>query len=287
VTSVPAIKLVIVGHIAFNEDRTPYGRRVSLGGSAYYCARGASILAGQGIGLVASIGREPLGNRLLELGVDLRGVMRRADQPTARFTVTQSAHNTREFEAHPGGAMQTRPQLLPSAYEEAEHFHLATMPPSEQMTWLRRLRRVNPAAAISIDTFEAYVEQAPAETRAVVEAADMIFANEQEAHRLALRGWLDRQLVLKLGARGAVLIAGSHQIHAAAPRIRAVDTTGAGELLAGVLLAERTAGLDQEVALQHAVSVASASVSDFGVDHWAVHAALFRAREAMRPRSLV
>jgi hypothetical protein len=31
----PAVELVIVGHLAWNEDRTPSGTRTSRGGAAY------------------------------------------------------------------------------------------------------------------------------------------------------------------------------------------------------------------------------------------------------------
>jgi sugar/nucleoside kinase (ribokinase family) len=45
-----------------------------------------------------------------------------------------------------------------------------------------------------------------------------------------------------------------------------VDTTGAGEVLAGAFLSMRAMGVPDPVALRHAVAVASAKVTEFGVD---------------------
>jgi sugar/nucleoside kinase (ribokinase family) len=52
----------------------------------------------------------------------------------------------------------------------------------------------------------------------------------------------------------------------AAPASELVDSTGAGEVLAGVFLALRAAGVPVRAALGYGVRAASAKVAEFGVD---------------------
>jgi len=66
-----------------------------------------------------------------------------------------------------------------------------------------------------------------------------------------------------------------------------VDTTGAGDVLAGAFLALRSVGVDVRAALRHAVAIASASVVDFGVDGVDVQAALSHTRQIFAPRAAI
>ena len=64
--------------------------------------------------------------------------------------------------------------------------------------------------------------------------ADVVVVNESEAG--AWR-WAVPHLVITQGARGATYIADSHEVDVAAPPVEPVDTTGAGDVFAGVLAA--------------------------------------------------
>ena len=129
---------------------------------------------------------------------------------------------------------------------------------------------------LSADVFEPFVRQFPEATRRVVRVADVVFMNEEEAAllRATEQPWPPGDVVLKRGAAGAAYYHGSpapaspiSPICAPAPPTRAVETTGAGDLLAGAFLALRMRGVSPGRALDAAVRVASASVTDFGVDH--------------------
>ena len=52
-----------------------------------------------------------------------------------------------------------------------------------------------------------------------------------------------------------------------APSVEVVDTSGAGDTLAGVFLAEKAKGISDEKALEDGVNTASKTVTDFGVEH--------------------
>jgi ribokinase len=74
----------------------------------------------------------------------------------------------------------------------------------------------------------------------------------------------DRAVLVSLGARGAMLVAGGRAQTIAAPRVEAVDTVGAGDTLNGALAAGIAAGLDLHEAARRAVLAASLSVAREG-----------------------
>jgi ribokinase len=72
-------------------------------------------------------------------------------------------------------------------------------------------------------------------------------------------------LLVTLGATGAVLVRrGAPPIDIKAPRVKAVDATGAGDALNGALAAALAVGLDLEMACRRAVVAASLSVTRAG-----------------------
>jgi ribokinase len=77
--------------------------------------------------------------------------------------------------------------------------------------------------------------------------ADVVVVNEAEAHTWH---WPVPHLVITRGARGATHIADGHEVTVAAPAVEPVDTTGAGDVFAGVLAAGWPA--DPQHALQRA-----------------------------------
>jgi ribokinase len=64
--------------------------------------------------------------------------------------------------------------------------------------------------------------------------ADVVIANESEADEWS---WRPTHLVVTLGARGARYVGADGDFQVPAPAVKAVDTTGAGDVFAGVLAA--------------------------------------------------
>ncbi len=82
------------------------------------------------------------------------------------------------------------------------------------------------------------------------------------------------RLLLTLDQDGAVLLHGSRApVRVAAPAVRPVDTTGAGDCLIGVFLAAWLNGTPDATALRHAVAAASRSVTVAGAQEMALSAA--------------
>jgi ribokinase len=65
-------------------------------------------------------------------------------------------------------------------------------------------------------------------------AADVVITNEEEAEQWP---WRPEHLVVTLGARGARYVGTDGEYTVSAPAVDAVDTTGAGDVFAGVLAA--------------------------------------------------
>lgn len=97
----------------------------------------------------------------------------------------------------------------------------------------------------------------------------MVFLNEEELRILQQFGELSVfvPVILTKGPLGAVYIEGETIIDVPAPRVNAIDTTGAGDILAGVFLAQRAQNIPIEIALERAVQIASQSTTQFGIEH--------------------
>ncbi|WP_040167107.1 ribokinase [Microbacterium gorillae] len=96
----------------------------------------------------------------------------------------------------------------------------------------------------------------------LVAAADIVVVNEEEAAQL---GEDDDRVVRTLGADGARW----GDVTATAPRIHAVDTTGAGDAFTGSLAAALVLGASHAEALQSAVDAATAACLRPGAQQWA------------------
>lgn len=110
--------------------------------------------------------------------------------------------------------------------------------------------------------------------------ADVVIANEAEADEWP---WRPTYLVTTLGARGASCVSADDEFWVPAPAVKAVDTTGAGDVFAGVLAANwpRNPGVRAERlrALQCACAAAAlstlvAGAGDCAPDAAAIEAAL-------------
>lgn len=266
--------LIIVGHLAWNRDITPHGERISPGGGALYCASGAVSVKKLSIGVVARIGSEARDAELIailkdRLGVNTDGVASSGGR-TAFFTQVQYANGHRDFQASMGVSKIVLPKQFPKHYLKCRHIHFPTAPPGQYIRWITALRnQINPEFTISVDAFEAYARTVPDETKAAFALADIVFLNEEEARFLGGISKIAKNIpcILKRGRRGAVYLDKNLRVEVDAPKVRVLDTTGAGDVLAGAFLAQKLSGQSIKHSLIHAVAIASRSVTHFGVEH--------------------
>ncbi|WP_445159525.1 ribokinase [Mycobacterium sp. Dal123C01] len=122
--------------------------------------------------------------------------------------------------------------------------------------------------------------QDPSALAELAELADVVIANEAEAEKWP---WRPTHLVTTLGARGARCVSPDDEFWVPAPAVKAVDTTGAGDVFAGVLAAnwprdpgsraERLAAL-QRACTAGALATLVAGAGDCAPDAEAIAAAL-------------
>ena len=260
------INVVLIGHVGFATNQTASGTKTALGGAGYATAVAASALLTGGVGLVAQVGQDFNLAGLSRLNLDMAGI---AVLPgaSARFYIHQFADGTRSFRSELGVAANPRLDLFPAVYFHARYVHLGTAPACQQLAWLRFLRDKGSTAQISVDMFEHFVSIEPDACREASHLADMVFLNQVEYNGLYDENYRPKApTILKHGPGGAEFVADGMSRHVFAPTVREIDPIGAGEVLAGTFLALRARGLQEIEALSYAVSAATSSVTESGVD---------------------
>src|SRR5919204_5506936 len=229
--------LLVAGSIAL--DSLLGGRaRDELGGSATYFSLAASLL--RPVTLVAPVGRDAEAEfrRVLDRrDIDLDG-LRVLDAPTYRW-FADSAHGRNVDLGSQDSIYDHWTPALPPGYRGWGF--VGSMRLDRQLDATRALAGCGLLAA---DAMRSYVEAAPADARIIVELADWFFGNEEElaalgggeAETFRVR-WGLRGLVVKRGPGGATVFTEHGEHHEPALRDPpAVETTGAGDCLAGAML---------------------------------------------------
>ncbi|MPN42374.1 hypothetical protein SDC9_189931 [bioreactor metagenome] len=98
---------------------------------------------------------------------------------------------------------------------------------------------------------------------------NLIFTNESEWEIMKKFGddFSEKEMIIKRGEKGAIYKYKNQVLTVPAPRVEAVDFSGAGDVLAGSFLVLRAKKVPIEKALKKAVDTASYSITDFGVEH--------------------
>jgi sugar/nucleoside kinase (ribokinase family) len=160
------------------------------------------------------------------------------------------------FEAELNACSTMRPALMGGA-DCAAAVMITAAPPREQRAALEWLAKENYTGIVAIDTAIAYVGEF---ARLLTEYGGLlaiVLLNEQEYGHVRHCLPATATSVVKRGAKGAYIV-GSDSGHCSAPAVgRVHTTTGAGDVLAGAMLAFLLAGMDLPVALNLAVERAS------------------------------
>lgn len=263
--------LVVIGDIGFNTSVTNRGCRTTIGGGAYHAAVGASLHSRR-VGVVATVGDDIDLRSLARMGVDLQGIVVVPSARSARFRLEQDSDGSRAFSQERGAADFAKIGQLPESYLRARHIHLPSCPPLVASAWVSTIRTVaSGSPTVSVDTFESYVREYATESASLVQSADLVFLNYEELAELKDQipdYEVPKPYVLKMGAQGAAFVDDSDEWGAAPTEVPpVVDTTGAGDVLAGALLAQLAQSVDTGVALEAAVDLATRSVGEWGVEH--------------------
>jgi sugar/nucleoside kinase (ribokinase family) len=291
------IDLLVVGDcnpdlLVAGEDIEPeFGQRekrveaasLVIGGSAAIAACGAARL-GLRTAFVATVGSDPLGRFMLEAladrGVDVSGCVIDPDLATG-VTVALVRGDDRAILTAPGViAALTASQVDRGLLRSARHLHIASY---HLLDGLRPglpdlLTEARGAGAtVSLDP---QGDPGGGDTVALVRLVgqlDLLFVNEQEDAALDSAGC--PLVVVKRGPRGALARSADGIVEVEAPRVEAVDATGAGDSFDAGFLAARLAGEPLDAALR--LGCACGALSTRALGGTAAQPTLEEARRAL------
>lgn len=265
-------ELLVAGSIALDTRDGPFGKvKEELGGSAVYFAMAASLILP--VRVSAPVGRDaiervtsafdgrPIDTSLLEV----------LDAPSYRWSAHQEHGHNVDLGSADGIYDLWEPRVPPDFTGWA---FVGSMRPDRQV---QAMKGLHSAQLLAADAMLSYVTERPPEARDALRRAAWFFCNEDEfaalggrdAEEFRRQWWLDG-LVLKKGAEGVTAHTADGAVHVPALRAHpAFDTTGAGDAVAGGMLARwlstgaLRAGLQD--ALVFGVACASLTIESIGI----------------------
>jgi ribokinase len=273
---VPGVVVVGSANIdqVFRVERIPapgetvlsHGLTTNLGGKGQNQAV-AAARSGASTTFIGAIGPDTFGAMiragLADDGIDA-GLLRTLDAPsgTALIAVDDSGENTIIVEAGANAALRELSEKDAAAIVAADVLVMQLEIPLETVMGAAGIAR---AGGTTVVLNAAPIRELPDDLLA---SLDVLVVNEHEAAELAearpgaggIRA-LAPIVIVTLGSAGAVLYEGdSPEVRVPAPKVEAVDATGAGDTFCGAFAAALAEGQSLEAALRFSVVAASLSV---------------------------
>src|ERR1700761_5531559 len=219
--------------------------RVTLGGSSSILAHNLAAL-GSRVGFISQVGRDEMGDialaRLSEIGVDLSHITSREDAGTG-VTVLLPHGQRRHILTYLGIMAEMKVADLDLAYlSSSRHFHLSSLflQTGLQPDLPKLFDQLKEAGlTLSLDTNDDPNDGLGGVLDQLLDRIDVLVPNEHEILRLAQKTPLEESLdslasripliVVKCGARGAVVQHGKKRDWVPSLRVEPVDTIGAGD----------------------------------------------------------
>lgn len=282
------MSITVVGSIAYDAVRTPFGeRRRMLGGAATHFALAASFF--DTVRPVGPVGGDFATEDLRTLSV--RGTVTDdvVTVPGGQTFFWSGVYgddlNSRETLATELGVFADFKPRLSAAARACEVLFLANIQPSLQASVLDQC---DGPRFTALDSMNLWIETARAELTAVIERVDCVILNDAEIRQLTGRHTLPdaaRELlelgpeavIAKQGEYGAALFTREGFFSLPAyPLVSVVDPTGAGDTFAGGLVGYVAAARERAVshqllagAMAYGTALASFNVQEFGTERLA------------------
>jgi sugar/nucleoside kinase (ribokinase family) len=279
------MSLTVVGSIAFDSVRTPFGSRERmLGGAATHFALAASFF--DTVHVVGVVG-DDFGDEEREV-LGTRGIVtddiERVEGGKTFFWAGEYHHdlNSRDTLDTQLNVFEHFQPKLSQASRDADVLFLANIQPELQLEVRRQCEQ---ARFVAMDSMDLWITIARDALQQTIEAVDGLLLNDAELKLLTGRpnllqaarevmSWGPRVVVAKQGEYGSALFTQDGVFMLPAyPLETVLDPTGAGDSFAGgfmgYLAAHADAALDDEHlrrAMAYGTAVASFNVEDFGTD---------------------
>jgi sugar/nucleoside kinase (ribokinase family) len=221
------------------------GFKVTMGGSSSILAHNLAAL-GARVGFISHVGNDEMGEialaRLGEIGVDLSHIEKQPDVGTG-VTLILPHGKRRHILTYPGAMTELTLADMDMPYlTSSRHFHLSSLflqtglqPGLPEL--FDRLKHAG--LTISLDTNDDPTGEWGGVLHQLLDKIDVLLPNEDEIKNIAGKPTLEQALdalapripliVVKCGARGAVVQRGSQRDWIAPLRVEPVDTIGAGD----------------------------------------------------------
>ncbi len=224
---------------------------LASGGSAGNTMYGLGIM-GVHSSFIGKVGRDEMGNfyekDMVDAGVT-PVLIRSSLSPTGTAVALVTPDSERTFATHLGAATELTPEELTDTYFRGfdilylEGYLIYNLPLVEQACRTARKNRM--CVALDLASFNVVNDMLPTFKRIISDYVDIVFANEEEARAFTGLDPVDalnelskhcKIAVVKTGPDGSWIKRGDEVIKADALSVRAVDTTGAGDLYAAGFL---------------------------------------------------
>lgn len=273
--------VLVVGSVAFDSIRTPYGDAQDIaGGSATYFSVTASYFAP--VNVVAVVG-EDFGEKQMQIfkgrPIDTQGLERtkgRTFRWRGEYNGDMNEAKTLETQLN---VFQSFAPKIPPAYLDSQFIFLGNIDPALQLHVRKQLPK---ARLVACDTMNYWINGKPEELRQTLAAVDALVINEGEARMLSgvenlrqtasmIQSLGPRTLIVKRGEHGACLFRDKSIFFAPAfPLEQVHDPTGAGDTFAGGFMGYLAKSGDiSEATLRRALVygsvMASFAVEEFGL----------------------
>ena len=266
-------ELLVVGSIALDKREGPFGKvEEELGGSAVYFALAASLLVP--VKVSAPVGNDAVDQvwKAFEGRPIDTAQVEVLDVPTYRWTARQEHGRNVDLGSTDGIYDHWKPDI-PDGY--AGWAFVGSMRPDRQALAVKALH--HSTRLLASDAMFSYITHDATHAKDVLRRSTWFFCNQEEfdafggkdPEEFRRQWWLDG-LVLKAGRDGLTSYTPDGAIHVPAlTKHTAFDTTGAGDALAGGMLARWLTTGGQRAGLQDAlvcgVACASLTIEAVGV----------------------
>ena len=277
--------ILVVGSVAFDSIKTPFGERSRIvGGSCTFFSVAASFFTD--VRVVAVVG-EDFDDKAMAVfegrRIDLAG-LQKVPGETFRWKGEYGYDlNSRETIYTHLNVFEHFKPVIPASYRTTPFVFLGNIHPALQIDVLDQVKEPHLVAA---DTMNYWIERTAESLAKALERVDVLLINDSEARQLAgepnlvraartIRCMGPKTLVIKRGEHGALMtrMAGDGTFFAAPamPLENVLDPTGAGDTFAGGFLGYLASCSEMtDATLTRAIvygsTMASFAVEDFGLD---------------------
>ncbi len=231
----------------------------------------AAARAGAAVRMIGAVGDDDLGEEAVAAleaeGIDVAGVQRLADAPTGVALIAVDAAGENQIAVASGANAELAGEAVAAALDGASGGVALLgleVPDAAVLAGARAARAagltvvINPAPARPLG--DELLAVAPILTPNGGEAAALSGEDDPEAAALALAERTGAPVVVTVGSSGALLVEDGALQRIPAPKVEAIDTTGAGDAFNGALAAALAGGTAVADAVREAVAVAAESV---------------------------